>query len=86
MPYYVDFSWKTDSHPLSAAQIEEWESIMRPALGGAGWVVMRQMNGIWYVEEARLAAGDSPDGSSVQADRRNAVKDALRQNGKTVGG
>ena len=85
MPYYVDFSWKTDSHPLSAAQIEEWEAIMRPALGGAGWVVMRQMNGIWYVEEARLAA-DPQGGSSAQADRRNAVEDALRQNGKTVGG
>jgi hypothetical protein len=33
----------------------------------------------------RQAMG-GPGGSSAQADRRNAVKDALRQNGKTVGG
>jgi len=86
MTYYVDFSWKTDSHPLSAAEIEEWESIMRPALGGPGWVVMRQRNGIWHVEEARLAGADPHGDPSAQADRRDAVKDVLRQNGKTVGG
>ena len=86
MPDYVDFSWKTESRPLSAAQVEEWESIIRRALGGPGWVVMRQVQGLWHVEEARLAGADPPGGSSAQADRRSAVTDALRQHGKTVGG
>jgi hypothetical protein len=86
MPYYVDFSWKTEGRPLSAAQLEEWESIIRRALGGPGWVVMRQVRDIWHVEEARLVAADPPGGSAAQVDRRSAVADALRQHGKTVGG
>jgi hypothetical protein len=86
MPYYVDFSWKTEGRPLSAAQLEEWESIIRRALGGPGWVVMRQVQDIWHVEEARLAGADPQGGSKAQADRRSAVRDALRQHGKTVGG
>jgi hypothetical protein len=86
MPYYVDFSWKTESRPLSTAQLEEWESIIRRALGGPGWVVMRQVQHIWHVEEARLVGADPHGGSSDQADRRSAVTDALRQHGKTVGG
>ena len=86
MPYYVDFSWKTDSRALPVAQLEEWESIISRALGGPGWVVMRQVKGIWHVEEARVVGADSPDASGAQADRKSAVMDALRQNGKTVGG
>ena len=86
MAYYVDFSWRTDSRPLPVAQLEEWESIIRQALGGPGWVVMRQVQGLWHVEEARLAGADPHAGSGAQADRKSAVMDALRQNGKTVGG
>ena len=84
MPYYVDFSWKTDSHPMPAAQIEEWESIMRPALGGAGWVVMRQVNGTWRVEEAQLTGAGLDGEAGARADRTNAVTEALRRHGKTV--
>lgn len=86
MPHYVDFSWRGEGRPLSQAQLEEWEAIIREALGGPGWVVMRQVQGIWHVEEARLARADSAGGSTAQGDRRQAVTEALRQHGKTVGG
>lgn len=86
MPHYVDFSWKTDGRPLSTPQLEEWESIIRRAMGGPGWVVMRQVQGIWQVEEARLLGADGHGGPAGQGDRRTAVTEALRQNGKTVGG
>ena len=86
MPYYVDFAWKAEGHPLSAHQVDEWESIIREALGGPGWVVMRQVHGVWHVEEARLAQPDVKGGPSTHADRRDAVMDALRQRGKVIGG
>lgn len=86
MKYYVDFSWKAEGRPLTAHQVEEWESIIRDALGGPGWVVMRQVNGVWQVEEARLAQPHPHGGPSTHADRRDAVTDALRQRGKVVGG
>jgi hypothetical protein len=86
MPYYVDFSWRTDGRPLSPHELDEWESIIREALGGPGWVVMRQERGIWHVEEARLARPDARGGASTHADRRDAVMDALRKRGKDVSG
>ncbi|PYQ00525.1 MAG: hypothetical protein DMF82_21855 [Acidobacteria bacterium] len=85
MPYFVDFSWRAE-HPLSAHQVEEWESIIREALGGPGWVVMRQVHGVWHVEEARLARPDPHGGPSTHSDCREVVMDALRKRGKTVGG
>ena len=85
MSNYVDFSWKTEGRPLSPGQLEEWESIIRQALGGPGWVVMKQVQGVWHVEEARLAC-DPQEQSSPQSDRRSAVTEALRRHGKTVGG
>jgi hypothetical protein len=85
MACYVDFSWKADSRPLSTTELEEWESIIRKAMGGSGWVVMRQVHGIWQVEEARLLGTGGQDGAATQTDRRTVVIAALRQNGKTVG-
>ena len=66
MPYFVDFSWRAE-HPLSAHEVEEWESIIREALGGPGWVVMRQVHGAWHVEEARLARPDPHGGPSTHS-------------------
>jgi hypothetical protein len=87
MPHYIDFSWKADgSRPLATTELEIWESIIREAMGGPGWVVMRQVHGTWQVEEARVAGPQLHGVAEEDADRRNAVRDALRRHGKTVGG
>jgi hypothetical protein len=50
MPYYVDFSWNAEgSRSLTQGQVEKWESIIREAMGGPGWVIMRQVKGVWHV-------------------------------------
>ena len=86
MPYYVDFAWKAEAgRPLTEHQLEEWESIIREAMGGPGWVVMRQVSGVWHVEEARVAGVGVHGEAPSPEDRREAVRDALRRHGKTVG-
>jgi SH3-like domain-containing protein len=86
MRHYIDFGWKAGGGPpLSTLELESWESIIREAIGGSGWVVMRQVEGVWNVEEARLTRVDGAvDALKESADRRQVVKKALRQNGKTV--
>jgi len=85
MPYYVDFSWRAEgSRPLTQTQLEEWESIIREAMGGPGWVVMRQVNGTWRVEEAQLTGAGLDGEAGARADRTNAVTEVLRRHGKTV--
>ena len=84
MPDYVDFSWQAEgSRPLSPGELQRWESIIRQAMGGPGWVVMRQVNGVWRVEEARLAVAERGQ-PGTDPDRRAAVRDALRLHGKVV--
>ena len=81
MSPFIDFSWQAE-RPLPTSEAERWEAIIREAMGGPGWVVMRQVHGIWYVEEAQLA--DVGAEKEEQADRRLAVRDALRLRGKAV--
>jgi SH3-like domain-containing protein len=86
MRRFIEFAWKADGGTtLSAIELEQWESIIREAMGGSGWVVMRQLHGIWHVEEAELTR---PDGDVAAlkhpADRRQAIKNALLQNGHTI--
>jgi SH3-like domain-containing protein len=86
MRHYIDFSWRADGgSPLPVLELESWESIIREAMGGSGWVVMRQAHGIWHVVEAEVTRDDGrADPLKQHADRRQAVKNALLQNGKTV--
>ncbi len=86
MRHYIDFAWKAEAgSALPILELESWESIMREAMGGSGWVVMRQARGIWHVEEAELTRADGEaDALKHPADRRQVVKNALLQNGKTV--
>jgi hypothetical protein len=44
------------------------------------------VHGTWQVEEARVAGPQLHGVAEEDADRRNAVRDALRRHGKTVGG
>ena len=83
MPNYIDFSWKVEGgQPLTATQLQKWESIIHDAMGGSGWVVMRQVKGVWYVDEARVTVAPAQD--EKRSDRRTAVPDALRRQGITV--
>jgi len=82
MPNYIDFSWKVEGgQPVTATQLEKWESIIRDAMGGSGWVVMRQAKGVWYVDEARVTLAGA---DAQKSDRRAAVRDVLRRQGLTV--
>jgi SH3-like domain-containing protein len=86
MRHYIDFAWKADrGSPLAVSELESWESTMREAMGGSGWVVMRQIHGVWHVEEAELTRPDGDDCALKHpADRRQAIKNALLKNGKAV--
>src|SRR5436309_2411467 len=70
MPYFVDFSWRAE-HPLSAHQVEEWESIIREALGGplaVGGAPERRAGrrvGVRGNEDARGIAGHEGDEAGV---------------------
>jgi SH3-like domain-containing protein len=87
MRHYIDLAWQTGGGPpLPILDLESWESIIREAMGGSGWVVMRQVEGVWSVEEARLTRIDGAvDALKESADRRQAIKKALLLNGKAVG-
>jgi hypothetical protein len=84
--HYIDFAWKADGGPpLPALELDSWESIIREVMGDSGWVVMRQVHGIWHVEEAELTRFDGEtDELKQHTDRRDAVKQALLLSGKTV--
>jgi len=88
-PPSIDFSWKPGGGKfLPQQELERWEQIIRDAMGGSGWVVMRQVNDVWHVEEARVYAANLPAETShlkEQGDRRPAVREALRAKGKKVG-
>jgi hypothetical protein len=84
--HYIDFAWKADGGPpLPALELDSWESIIREVMGDSGWVVMRQVHGIWHVEEAELTRFDGEtDELKQHTDRRDAVKQALLLSGKTI--
>jgi hypothetical protein len=84
--HYIDFAWKADGGPrLPALELDSWESIILEVMGGSGWVVMRQVHGIWHVEEAELTRVDGETHELKQhTSRREAIKQALLLSGKTV--
>jgi hypothetical protein len=84
--HYIDFEWQTEGGArLPPLELESWESIIREAVGGSGWVVMRLVGGMWQVDEAKLTRADGASADLAQrADRRDAVKKALRQAGKAT--
>jgi len=79
--HYIDFAWKADGGPpLPALELDSWESIIREVMGGFDWVVMRQVHGIWHVEEAELTRVDAEtDELKQRTNRREAVKQAVKQ-------